>query len=148
MNSHVTDSPSWFTRLSRRIAHASGRPMAFALALGSIVVWLITGPIFKFSDTWQLVINTGTTIVTFMMVFLIQNTQNVDTAALHLKLDEVIRATQGAHNMLMNLEDLDEAQLERFRELYASIAAKAQEEVKAGLVDVDTPDLAINGDNE
>lgn len=148
MNVKVTDSPSWFTRLSRRIARASGRPVAFALALGSIVVWLITGPIFNFSDTWQLVINTGTTIVTFLMVFLIQNTQNVDTAALHLKLDEVIRATQGAHNVLMNLEDMDEAQLERFRALYEAIAVKAQEELQGGMIDVDTPDLGLNGKSE
>ncbi len=119
--------PSWFTRFAKATAHVSGRPWVFVLAAGTIAVWLITGPIFGFSDTWQLLINTGTTIVTFLMVFLIQNTQNRDTAAIHIKLDELIRVTKG-HNALMDLEELEEKDLEAFRAKYEKLAAAAQEE--------------------
>src|ERR1044071_4442891 len=97
---HPTKSTSWFTRFTKWTSRTTGRPVTFMLALGTIVVWAISGPLFGFSDTWQLVINTGTTIVTFIMVFLIQNTQNRDAIALHLKIDELIRATEGAHNAL------------------------------------------------
>jgi low affinity Fe/Cu permease len=97
--------------LQKRRRRAAGHPIAFALAGGVVVLWLITGPLFGFSDTWQLIINTGTTIVTFLMVFLIQNTQNRDSEAMHIKLDELIRAVEGAHNSLLNLEDLGEKEL-------------------------------------
>ena len=104
-----------FSRFAKWTAHATGHPVAFVLAAGTIVVWLVTGPVFGFSDTWQLVINTGTTVVAFLMVFLIQNTQNRDSAAVHLKLDELIRTVGGAHNALLDLEELTENDLERLR---------------------------------
>jgi low affinity Fe/Cu permease len=103
-------------------------------------VWIITGPLFKFSDTWQLVINTATTIITFLMVFLIQNTQNRDTQAIQIKLDELIRATQGAHNALMDLEELEEAQLDAFRAKYEALARNARAKVMDGSTDTDSPD--------
>jgi len=107
----------------------SGRPVTFALALLVIMVWAVTGPIFGYSDTWQLVINTGTTIITFLMVFLIQNTQNRDTEALQVKLDELIRATSGAKNIFLDLEELDEKELESIRADYLKIAEKARKEI-------------------
>jgi low affinity Fe/Cu permease len=134
-------TPSWFARFAKWIARAAGRPSAFAIAVGVIVAWAITGPLFRFSDTWQLVINTGTTIVTFLMVFLIQNTQNRDTEAIQVKLDELIRVTQGAHNALLNLESLDEHELERIRAQYASIAEHAQANLRRGRADTDAPDV-------
>jgi low affinity Fe/Cu permease len=119
-------SKSGFTRFARRTSLAAGRPSAFVLATGVILAWLISGPLFDFSDTWQLIINTATTIVTFLMVFLIQNTQNRDTEALQVKLDELIRATKGAHNALLNLEDLDDDQLDLVRKDYEKLAEKAR----------------------
>src|ERR1700675_1001388 len=113
---------SWFNIFAKTSARATGRPVAFILALGTIVVWAVTGPIFGFSDTWQLVINTSTTIVTFLMVFLIQNTQNRDSAAVQIKLDELIRTVEGAHNALLDLEELSEKELERFRLRYEQLA--------------------------
>jgi low affinity Fe/Cu permease len=130
---------SWFTRFSKKAAQLAGRPAAFGLALGTIVAWLTSGPVFGFSDTWQLIINTGTTVVTFLMVFLIQNTQNRDTAAIHVKLDELIRVTRG-HNALMDLEELDEKELESFREKYERMAAKARERMKRGEEDTGSPE--------
>jgi low affinity Fe/Cu permease len=103
-------------------------------------VWIITGPMFGFSDTWQLVINTGTTIITFLMVFLIQNTQNRDTEAIQIKLDELIRATQGAHNALMDLEELEDEALHEFRRKYQLLASKARADLKRGSRDTDTPE--------
>lgn len=111
------------------------------MALLLIVGWALTGPLFDYSDTWQLVINTTTSVVTFLMVFLIQNTQNRDTEAIQLKLDELIRATHGAHNELLNLENLDERQLEEFRKKYERLAAKAKKLLKSGAVDTDSPEL-------
>jgi low affinity Fe/Cu permease len=105
-----------------------------------IAVWLLTGPIFAFSDTWQLVINTGTTIITFLMVFLIQNTQNRDTEALQVKLDELIRATQGAHNALLDLEELEEEKLDAFRARYQALAAAARADLGRGNQDTGTPE--------
>ena len=111
------------------------------IAASIIVVWGITGPIFQFSDTWQLVINTGTTIVTFLMVFLIQNTQNRDSHAVQLKLDELIRAVSGAHSALLDLEELEEADLERFRERYEELARTAREALERGELDTGTPEV-------
>jgi low affinity Fe/Cu permease len=116
--------------------------MAFALAAGVVLAWLTTGPIFAFSDTWQLVINTGTTIVTFLMVFLIQNTQNRDGAALQLKLDEIIRSLEGAHNAVLDLEELPEDELARFREQYERLAREAREQPDGGASDTGTPDVS------
>ena len=118
-------SPWRFSNFARCMATASGKPATFAIALFIVIVWAATGPIFGYSDTWQLVINTGTTIVTFLMVFLIQNTQNRDTQALQLKLDELIRVTKGASNDMLNLEEMDEDHLERLREIYERLANKA-----------------------
>ena len=115
-----------FDRLSKAAARFTGRPTAFILALLVVLGWLLTGPLFGYSDTWQLVINTGTTVVTFLMVFLIQNTQSRDTEAIQIKLDELIRATESASNALMDLEELDEASLDRYRAHYEQLARDAR----------------------
>lgn len=121
-------SPSHlFSRLAKWASRAAGRPLGFALAVLVVLGWIVTGPLFGFSDTWQLVINTGTTIVTFLMVFLIQNSQNRDTEAIQLKLDELIRATRGAHNALLDLEELEERELDVFRARYVALARTARE---------------------
>ncbi len=130
----------FYGSIAKTVARWCGRPATFSMALGVILAWIVTGPIFGFSDTWQLVINTGTTIVTFLMVFLIQNTQNRDTQAIQLKLDELIRAHVGAHNALMDLEELEERQLEEFRKRYERLAASARDALERGEVDTDTPD--------
>ena len=122
-----TKSKSWFTRLTKATAHITGRPITFLLATLTIVLWGVTGPLFAFSDTWQLVINTSTTIVTFLMVFLIQSTQNRDAEAVQVKLDEIIRSIEGAKNELLDLEELEEDELDRIRETYAALARKARE---------------------
>jgi len=127
--------------LAKAVSRFSGKPSTFMLAVGVIVVWVVTGPVFGFSDTWQLVINTGTTIVTFLMVFLIQNTQNRDTQAIQIKLDELIRATKGAHNALMDLEELEEGHLNRFRDKYEALAQAARKSLEEdGIEDTDTPE--------
>jgi low affinity Fe/Cu permease len=131
---------SWYSHLAKSTAHLSGRPLTFSVAVGVILVWVVTGPLFRFSDTWQLVINTGTTIITFLMVFLIQNTQNRDTEAIQVKLDELIRVTQGAHNALLDLEELEEEELDAFRAKYEALAKLARAEVSRGAQDTDTPD--------
>ena len=131
-----------FARFAKWTAHATGHPLAFVLAVLLIAVWLVTGPLFRFSDTWQLVINTGTTIVTFLMVFLIQNTQNRDSAAVQLKLDELIRAVAGAHTALLDLEELAEGDLDRLRGRYQEMARRARADLLRGLRDTDTADLA------
>ena len=115
-----------FDRFARFSSKISGRPLAFNVAIVLVSVWLITGPIFGFSDTWQLVINTATTIVTFLMVFLIQHTQNRDTDALQVKLDELIRAVEGANNALLDLEEMEEEELEILRTHYAKLAREAR----------------------
>src|SRR4029077_20184445 len=129
-----------YSRIANGAARLSGKPATFMLAVGVIVVWLITGPLFRYSDTWQLVINTTTTIITFLMVFLIQNTQNRDSHAMQIKLDELIRATQGAHNALLDLEELEEAQLDAFRARYEKLAQGARKELLNGTPDTDTPE--------
>lgn len=134
-------STSLFTHFAKWTARAAGRPTTFAIAVLIILVWGTSGPIFGFSDTWQLVINTGTTIVTFLMVFLIQNTQNRDTEALQVKLDELIRVTKGAHNALLDLEELDDAELERMRKNYEKLASKAREDMTSGKLDTDIVEL-------
>ena len=117
---------SRFTRFAKRTAHVTGRPYAFLLAVLVVVVWAITGPLFGFSDTWQLVINTGTTIVTFLMVFLIQSTQNRDAEAVQVKLDEIIRAVGNARNELLDLEELEEKDLDAIKETYEAMARAAR----------------------
>lgn len=130
----------FYAAVAKHVSRWCGRPSTFLLAVGVIAVWIVTGPVFGFSDTWQLVINTGTTIVTFLMVFLIQNTQNRDTAAIQLKLDELIRATKGAHNALMDLEELEERQIEVFRTRYERLALEARGRLERGETDTDTPE--------
>ena len=129
-----------YTRFAKATSRISGRPIVFVLAVAVIVAWIVTGPLFGFSDTWQLVINTGTTIVTFLMVFLIQNTQNRDTQAIQVKLDELIRSTKGAHNALLDLEELEEQSLEKFRKKYQTLASTAREQLDKGLEDTGTPE--------
>ena len=131
---------AWYSRFAKSAAHFSGRPWTFVLAVAVIAAWVITGPLFKFSDTWQLVINTGTTIVTFLMVFLIQNTQNRDTEAIQVKLDELIRATKGAHNALLDLEELEQDKLDAFRAKYEALALAARAGLRHGDFDTDTPE--------
>ena len=130
---------SWFSRLAQSAAQIAGRPKAFGTAVTLIVVWALTGPLFGFSDTWQLVVNTGTTIVTFLMVFLIQNTQNRDTEAMQIKLDELIRATANASNALLNLEELDQSKLDAYRQKYLALAAEARQ----GTVEGQRPDTTL-----
>lgn len=132
---------SWFTRIAKLASRTAGRPGTFAVAVAVILLWAITGPIFQFSDTWQLVINTGTTIITFLMVFLIQNTQNRDTEALQIKLDELIRSMDTAHTVLLDLEELDEEELDRIRKDYLVLAQKAREDLRRGKADTGVPDL-------
>ncbi len=121
-----TKSRTWFTRLTKTTAHAVGRPVAFIFAAGLIVAWALSGPLFGFSDTWQLVINTATTVVTFLMVFLIQSTQNRDAEAMQVKLDEIIRAIGNAKNELLDLEELEEKDLDRIRASYEELARQAR----------------------
>jgi low affinity Fe/Cu permease len=118
-----------------------GHPVAFVAAGSLVLVWLVTGPIFRFSDTWQLVINTGTTIITFLMVFLIQSAQNRDNYALQLKLDELIRATHGAHLALLDIERLSESELETLTRRFEHLAQLGREQLKQGQSDAGTPEL-------
>jgi low affinity Fe/Cu permease len=131
---------TWYSSFAKSASHFCGRPRTFALAVAIIMVWIVTGPIFQFSDTWQLVINTGTTIITFLMVFLIQNTQNRDTAAIQIKLDELIRVTKGAHNALLDLEELEDEALDLFRKRYQALAASARTDIDLGTQDTGTPE--------
>ena len=131
---------NWYANAAKTASRYAGRPATFAIAALVILVWIVTGPLFGFSDTWQLVINTGTTIITFLMVFLIQNSQNRDTKAIQIKLDELIRTTQGAHNALLDLEELNEESLDAFRTKYEALAAAARKGLLAGQRDTDTPE--------
>lgn len=134
LKEHRNDPAYWnarFDRFARWAARNAGRPVAFNIALAIIAVWLVSGPIFGFSDTWQLIINTATTIVTFLVVFLIQHTQNRDTEAIQVKLDELIRAIDDASNALLDLEELEEAELTLLRRRYAELARAARAQMKA-----------------
>lgn len=137
----LAKSSSWFTLFAKATSRATGRPLAFALAGTTILVWIVTGPLFRFSDTWQLVINTGTTIVTFLMVFLIQNTQNRDSEALQVKLDEIIRSIDGAHNALLDLEELEDTDLDLIRVDYLNLAKQARAELRQDVGDTGIPNL-------
>jgi low affinity Fe/Cu permease len=119
-------------RFSHQATHATGTSLAFVVALGAIVVWAVTGPIFQFSNTWQLVINTGTTIVTFLMVFLIQRTQNKDSLAIHLKLNEIVAAMAGASNRLIDVEDLTEKEIETLHRHYQKLVSMAKKDLELG----------------
>jgi low affinity Fe/Cu permease len=138
---HPTRSRSRFDQLSKFGSRAMGKPLAFGLALAAVVVWLLSGPLFGFSDTWQLVINTGTTIITFLMVFLIQHTQNRDAEAIQVKLDELVRVSNGAHNALLDLEELEEHELDEIRARYTQLAERARQDLRCGKPDTDVPDV-------
>ncbi len=136
-----TKSKSRFTHFAKATARVTGRPSAFFLAVAVILVWACTGPLFGFNDTWQLVINTGTTIITFLMVFLIQNTQNRDSEAMQVKLDDLIRATKGAHTALLDLEELEDTELDQIRAKYSHLAKCAREDLLRGNTDTDVREL-------
>ena len=129
---------SVFNLVAKKASYAAGTPWTFLGAVSIVLIWALSGPVFKFNDTWQLVINTGTTIITFLMVFLIQHSQNADTAAIQIKLDELIRVTAEANNELLDLEELDEERLEEIRRTYEQMArdaTKALDRVRAGKPD-------------
>ena len=130
-----------FTRFAETAAIAAGSPLAFMLAFFSLFVWAATGPLFGYSETWQIVINTVTTIITFLLVFLIQNSQNRETRAVQLKLDEIIRATEGAHNAMLRLEKLSDEELQAKCEEYETLAEEAQKRLRSGKGDQDTGDV-------
>jgi low affinity Fe/Cu permease len=136
-----TKSRSRFTHFAQATARVTGRPAAFIPAVVVILAWLVTGPLFGFSDTWQLVINTGTTVVTFLMVFLIQNTQNRDAEAVQVKLDELLRATKGAHNALLDLEELEQLELDQIRAGYGRLAEDARADLRRGERDTGAPEV-------
>ena len=136
-------SGSWFTRFAKSTSRAAGQPATFCAAVAVILLWAGTGPFFGFSDTWQLVINTGTTIVTFLMVFLIQNTQNRDSQAIQVKLDELIRSIEGAHLALLDLEELDDKHLERICSDYRELARQARKDLRAGKSDTDVREVGV-----
>jgi low affinity Fe/Cu permease len=134
-------SRSLFTQFAKVTSRAAGHSTAFLMAAALVVGWALTGPYFGYSTTWQLVINTGTTIITFLMVFLIQNTQNRDSEAMQLKLDELIRAMEGAHNALLDLEELEDGDLDRIRTDYGTLAKSARDAVRRGEVDTGRVEL-------
>src|SRR5688572_9027796 len=134
-------SGSWFTRFAKSTARKAGHPATFCVAVAIILSWAATGPLFGFSDTWQLIINTGTTIITFLMVFLIQNTQNRDSAAIQVKLDELIRSIDGAHLALLDLEELEDQDLRRICSDYGELAQQARRDLRAGKSDTDVREV-------
>ena len=136
-----TRSKSWFTHFTKWTAKATGKPLAFTVAVFVIAAWAITGPIFGFSDTWQLIINTATTVITFLMVFLIQSTQNRDSEAIQVKLDELIRISKGGHNALLDLEELEEEELDEIRADYCKIAEQARADLRRGVRDTGVPEV-------
>jgi low affinity Fe/Cu permease len=136
-----TRARSWFGKFAKWTARATGKPAAFGLAVAVICAWALSGLVFSFSDTWQLVINTATTIVTFLMVFLIQRTQNRDSEAMQVKLDELLRVTKGAHVALLDLEELDEETLDQLHGDYAELAKRARVLLKKGKPDTNVPQV-------
>jgi low affinity Fe/Cu permease len=144
MSAPVTNRSSWFTRFAKHTSRTAGHPIVFCAAAGLIVLWGLSGPLFGFSDTWQLVINTSTTIITFLMVFLIQNTQNRDSTAIHIKLDELIRSINGAHLALLDLEELEEEDLERICKDYRELAQRARRELEKGHSDTDVREVGTS----
>jgi low affinity Fe/Cu permease len=136
----------FFSRFARKTASASGSPVTFGIAVLIIVVWGVTGPLFHYSDTWQLVINTSTTIITFLMVFLIQNTQNRDSQAVQLKLDELIRSSEKGHNALMDLEELSVDELEEIHKRYLELADAARRSLRRGEDDTGSPAIKLEED--
>jgi low affinity Fe/Cu permease len=141
----MASSKRTFAQVAKATSRATGRPATFLIAVLLILVWAVTGPLFNFSNTWQLVINTGTTIITFLMVFLIQNTQNRDSQAMQVKLDELIRAVEGAHNGLLDLEELEDAELDRIRNRYEELARRARNGTRLA---TGCPDLDDGSDGE
>lgn len=139
--SHMRTHP--FAAMSRWASSKMGHPTTFTLAVGVILLWLVTGPMFEYSNTWQLMINTGTTIVTFLMVFLIQNTQNRESAATQIKLDELIRADKDAHTVLLDLEELTEEELVLLKSKYEELARKSREALRKGKKDTGRPSVRI-----
>jgi low affinity Fe/Cu permease len=138
---YMTNGTTLFTRIAKGTARLAGRPFTFALMALLVVAWAVSGPVFGYSDTWQLTINTGTTILTFLMVFLIQATQNRDAEAIQIKLDEIIRALDNAHNSLLDLEELEEEDLLRMRANYLALAERARSALKSGLPDTGCPEI-------
>jgi low affinity Fe/Cu permease len=139
----IVNSGNFFNRFAAKAAEWSGRPMAFILAIGTVLTWGVTGPIFGFSDTWQMVINTGTTIVTFLLVFLIQNSQNRDTRAIQIKVGELIRVTEGAHTTLLDLEQLTDEELQKIYNKYSLIAKESRRLLRNGEVDIHVPEVDL-----
>jgi low affinity Fe/Cu permease len=133
-----------FVRFATGASRVAGRPMTFVAAGLVVLAWMLVGPVFHFSDTWQLAINTGTTIITFLMVFLIQNTQNRDTEAIQIKLDELIRAVRGAHNALLDAEHLTEEDLQRLRTQYEALAERARAGQRRGQQDTGVPRVNLD----
>jgi low affinity Fe/Cu permease len=138
---------SWFDHFSKLSARAAGRSVTFTLACTSVLTWIATGPLFHYSDTWQLAINTATTIITFLMVFLIQHTQNIESQAVQIKLDELIRATKGAHNALLDLEQMTEKQLDEIRVKYETLAKIAKLKQRSEEDDLGSPDVGLQADD-
>ncbi len=134
-------SSSFFNRFAKWTSRMAGQPTAFVLAIVVVIAWAVTGPFFGFSDTRQLVINAGTTIVTCFMVFLLQNTQYCDSEAIQIKLDELIRTVEGAHNALLELEELDQKDLDRIKGEYRKLAEKARKDLREGKKDTDVPEV-------
>jgi low affinity Fe/Cu permease len=128
MNKKISKFGKWFNYFSHLVTTATGKPAAFLAAFTVVIVWALTGPIFHYSDTWQLVINTGTTVITFLMVFVIQQSQNKDTLALHLKLNELIAANKSASNRLVNIEDLSPEELATLKEFYRHLSILAEKD--------------------
>jgi low affinity Fe/Cu permease len=134
----------FFVRFTSAVAHWAGRPAAFCAAVILLAAWAAAGPVFSYSEDWQLIVNTATTIITFLMVFLIQSTQNRDAYAVQLKLDELIRAVKGAHTELLDIENLSEERLCELRDTYADLARAARARVEQGMEDTDSPPVEIH----